>query len=342
MRILYGVNGEGMGHAMRSAEVIKELSRNNKVAIIAGGKAADHLKKSNNLKKVAYLSFITKNGKINYLQTFFINLIKFPIFLIDFVSLLINSIHKRPKVIITDFEPLTSYTGLILRIPVISLDNQHIITDTYISYLKNPLSKFIYKILVYLMVPFPKKKIITTFFYPKISHKNTILVNPIVRKIISKQKSRIGQHILVYLSVKNDSLIKTLKKLKNNFVVYAKTNLKSAKNIKIRGFNEIQFANDLADAKAVICNASMAALTEALYLKKPVLCIPIKGQIEQEINGYCLQKNKFGQSANKLNKKIISDFLNNLKLYKSSLAKINYSNKIVFDSINNSINELTS
>ena len=342
MKILYGVNGEGMGHAMRSAEIIKELSKNNNLQIIAGGKAADYLKKIGNLKKVNYLSFVSKNGKIDYFKTLLLNLVKSPFLLYNLLYLIIKSLIKRPKLIITDFEPLTAYLGFILRIPVISFDNQHIITDASIPNLKNSSSKLLYKIIVYAMMPFPKKKIITSFFFPKILKKNSILVKPIIREIITKQKPEEGKELLVYLSLENDAMIKKLEKSKRVCMVYGKTNLKSSKYLKIKKFDEQQFAKDLANSKAVICNAGMTTLTESIYLKKPILCMPIKGQIEQELNAYYIQKKGYGLSKKNINEKTINKFLTNLKTYEKSLKKINFSNKKIIKTIKRSINEVTS
>ncbi|MGH7279973.1 MAG: glycosyltransferase family protein, partial [Polyangiaceae bacterium] len=47
MRILYGVVGEGMGHAMRSRVVLEHLtgSREHDVSILASGRAVDYLQK---------------------------------------------------------------------------------------------------------------------------------------------------------------------------------------------------------------------------------------------------------------------------------------------------------
>ncbi|HEY5951068.1 MAG TPA: glycosyltransferase family protein, partial [Kofleriaceae bacterium] len=47
MRILYGVVGEGMGHAMRSRVLLEHLvvAEQHDVQIIASGRAVDFLKK---------------------------------------------------------------------------------------------------------------------------------------------------------------------------------------------------------------------------------------------------------------------------------------------------------
>src|SRR5512139_2226083 len=44
MRILYGVVGEGMGHAMRSRVVLDELTRQHQVQVVVSGRAHDYLK----------------------------------------------------------------------------------------------------------------------------------------------------------------------------------------------------------------------------------------------------------------------------------------------------------
>ena len=340
MKILYGVNGEGMGHAMRSAEIIKNLSKDHEIKIIAGGKAADYLKKFNNLKKVNYLSFVTKNGKIYYFKTALFNLLQSPILICNFFSILIKSIFNRPNLIITDFEPLTSYTSLILRIPLISFDNQHIVTDTQIP-VKNPFALSLYKTTVSLMTPFPKKKVITTFFYPKLLKKNSVLVPPVIREIIAKQKPRNGKHLLVYLGMKNDSLLSSLNNLKIHCIVYGKTSLKSSKYLKMKKFDEYAFAADLANSKAVICNAGLTTLTESLYLKKPILCIPLKGQVEQELNAYYLKKYNYGLSTDKINSQTIKKFLNALSKYKAELRKVNFSNIQILQALKKIISQVT-
>lgn len=342
MNILYGVNGEGLGHAMRSVEIIKPLLKENNVKIVTGGRALDYLKKIGSLKKVSHLSFVTKNGKIKYRRTALLSILKFPFFVYHFLSILISSIIKRPNVIITDFEPITAYVGFILRIPVISFDNQHIVTDTKIPKVVGVASRLFYKTIVYFMIPFPRKKIITGFFYPKVSGKNAVLINPVVREMISKQKVKKGERLLVYLSLGDDSLLKELNKLKERCIVYSKTNLKSTKYLKIRKFNEKEFAKDLANSKAVICNAGMTTLSESIYLKKPVLCIPLKGHMEQELNAYYIQERGYGVSREKINDNVLREFLKNLSIYENNLRKTDFSNKDALKIIEKSIKEVTS
>ena len=43
MKILYGVVGEGMGHAMRSSVVLEKLTHSHQVQVVASGRARDYL-----------------------------------------------------------------------------------------------------------------------------------------------------------------------------------------------------------------------------------------------------------------------------------------------------------
>ena len=45
MNILYGLNGEGMGHALRSKVVIEELQKEHKVKVITADRAYSFLRK---------------------------------------------------------------------------------------------------------------------------------------------------------------------------------------------------------------------------------------------------------------------------------------------------------
>src|SRR3954471_15903979 len=45
MRILYGVVGEGMGHATRSRVLLEELTKEHEVHIVVSGRARDYLSK---------------------------------------------------------------------------------------------------------------------------------------------------------------------------------------------------------------------------------------------------------------------------------------------------------
>lgn len=328
MHILYGINSEGHGHVMRSKEIIDSLKEENRIDVLIGGKPLNYLKekKVKSLTKIPYFSFITKNGKIKYPQTIIKNIITFPLLIYSVIKLFIKYVKQKPALIISDFEPISAYLALLLNVPLITIDNQHIITDTKVRSIGRGISLLSYKIFVYFMTPFPKKRIILSFFYPEEKNNKVVLVPPIIRKIITKERPKIGNKIIVYLSLGDDNLLKTLESLKIECLVYGKINKKSTKYLEIKDFDEKGFAKDLASSKAIISNAGMTSLGEAIYLKKPILCIPLKGQAEQELNAYYIEKEGFGMNVEEINRDNLKLFINNLDKFRKNMKKKEFSN----------------
>ncbi|HKR97032.1 MAG TPA: glycosyltransferase family protein, partial [Candidatus Angelobacter sp.] len=79
------------------------------------------------------------------------------------------------------------------------------------------------------------------------------------------------------------------------------------------------FLRDLANASAVIANAGFSLVSEALYLGKPYLAIPVSHQFEQTFNAYYVNKMGYGAFWEKLDKEKVESFLFNLPLYAEKL-----------------------
>ena len=53
--------------------------------------------------------------------------------------------------------------------------------------------------------------------------------------------------------------------------------------VELKSFSEIEFIQYFSTAKAVIANGGFSFISEAVFLKKPICCVPIKNQFEQFI-----------------------------------------------------------
>src|SRR5512135_290200 len=77
-RILYGVVGEGMGHAIRSRVVIDHLARSHDVQVVVSGRAHDYLKarESDHLgvSRIWGLTIVYEDNAVRNFQTVFRNL----------------------------------------------------------------------------------------------------------------------------------------------------------------------------------------------------------------------------------------------------------------------------
>ena len=123
--MLYGVNGEGMGHATRSQVVIDALLRSHDVRVVASGAAFRYLR--DRLPRVDEIfgpSFAMKEGEIQRWATVRQNFLKGPRELPDTVKRWMRLVHEwRPDVVITDFEPLAGRYARATRTPLVSVDN---------------------------------------------------------------------------------------------------------------------------------------------------------------------------------------------------------------------------
>ena len=72
------------------------------------------------------------------------------------------------------------------------------------------------------------------------------------------------------------------------------------RNLRFRPFSESAFVDDLSSARAVIAGGGFTLLGEAIYLQKPVLAVPVRGQFEQYVNARYVQKLGYGLCATTL------------------------------------------
>ena len=173
--------------------------------------------------------------------------------------------------------------------------------------------------------------IITSFTPAKITKKNSVIVPPIIRKEIKSLNPRYKNKILVYLTKKNNSIIKQLKKVNEQFVVYGLNKNLVQKNLQFK--TKQTFLSDLKDCKAIIATAGFTLMSEALYLKKPYLALPLRGQFEQMLNALFLKQAGFGEFSENLKATEIESFLQNLENYKIPLKKYNPDYNLIFKTL---------
>jgi len=132
MRILYGVVGEGMGHAMRSRVVLDELVKEHQVQVVVSGRAYDYLQKraSENLavKKIWGYTLVYEDNEVDAFKTAARNLkgaiTGWPENIKAYVEI---TERFEPEVVISDFESWSYLFGQRHGLPIISVDNMQII-----------------------------------------------------------------------------------------------------------------------------------------------------------------------------------------------------------------------
>jgi uncharacterized protein (TIGR00661 family) len=311
MKILYGVVGEGMGHAMRSRVVLEHLvAQGHELMIMASGRATDFLgKRFAGVNRIHGLHIIYEDNRVRRGKTLWSNVLSGAVGLPKNIAAYFELLRGfRPDAVVSDFESWSYLYAKAHRIPIVSIDNMQIIHrcahepeiigDDEASYKLT-------RAFVKSKLPFCDEYLITTFFYPPTRKPKTRLFPPILRPEILAAERRRGQHLLVYQTAEgNDSLAETLQRTGLECRIYGMRRDLTGEvvegNLRYRPFSEAGFIEDLASARGVIAGGGFTLMGEAVYLHKPMLAVPVGGQFEQVLNARYLEREGYGMMARSL------------------------------------------
>lgn len=323
VKIVYGVAGEGSGHSSRAREIGSYLvGAGHQVKMVSYDRGYRNLSDTFDVFETEGLHISSADNKVSVVRTFVDNFNR-----AHKGRQRIRELKKRlfkdfaPDCVITDFEPMTAYLANHYDIPLITIDNQH-----RIRYLQHHLPRsmradsLVTENIIRAIVPRPDISLVTTFYYGKVKNDRTFLFPPILRRQVTSQKSCNDGHVLVYLTSGFETFVEYLAKFtRERFLVYGYNRDERIGPVTFKPFSNEGFLKDLAACKAVIATAGFTLITESLYLRKPYLAMPMKGQFEQELNGYMLEKLSYGLNAKRTSSKSIAEFLYHLPDFEKEL-----------------------
>ena len=319
--ILYGVNGEGAGHSTRAKEVMAHLQRaGHAVHVVSFDRGLANLRKDFDVTEIHGWRIAYVNNQVRYRRTIAHNLLgaRRTAASISRLKQLVD--HWQIDLVITDFEPLSCHVGHRKRLPIISIDNQHFLTNTDVACPKQfRRDATAAKMVIRIMVPRADAYLATSFFTAKITKPRTFLFPPILRESILKARPRDGKHVLVYVTSPAPVLAKLLASVRCPFIAYGFDREGQDRNILFKKPSLDGFFADLTGARAIIANAGFSLVTEALHLGKPYLAVPVEHQFEQIFNAYWLEKLGYGAYWEELSKERVESFLYNLPHYREKL-----------------------
>ncbi len=350
MNILYGIPGEGMGHATRSKVVIDHLlEHGHNVIAVSSGRAFQFLDKNfpGRVIEIKGFHFAYKNAEVSKTATFLSNLKSAGKNLIhNTAKKLLIERSFTPNLVISDFESFSYFFAKTHRLPVISIDNMQVMDRCTLDVDIATEEKNNYRLaknIVKAKVPGCDHYFISSFFEADIRKKNTSLVPPIIRSAIQQAKTSRGQHILMY---QTSSSLKTVKESlqelpDQTFYVYGMNQDYADGNVIFKPFSEAGFINDLASAKAVIANGGFSFISEAVYLQKPIYSFPIRNQFEQWMNAAYIEKMGFGRHFKVLAPDHLKAFLYDLPKFEKQLASYHQNgNTLLFRALDEKMEEL--
>ena len=326
MRILYGVVGEGMGHATRSKVTLEMLMKEqHHVKVVVSNRAYKFLHDSfsNRFPRCAEASEDEAAIDITEIQgltmQYVDNVFDEKASVLHTMQRMPNILNKslgvyyrnlvfwKPQAVISDFDSFAYIFAKAHGLPILSIDNQHVVQRCLIpeeAKASNPKAFYTYKGFVKAKLPRCDQYIITGFFTAEIRDKykaTTVLVPPILRQAIIDAKvlpADQGEHFLVYQTSKSDtSLIPTLQAFGEKCIIYGLGREEKLGNLEFKGFSEQGFVDDLACAKGVIANGGLSLMNEAVSLQRPFFSVPVENQYEQVLNAWYLEKLGYGVFA---------------------------------------------
>jgi len=324
VRILYGVVGEGMGHAIRSRVVLDELARRHELQVVVSGRAHDYLKTIETdrlgVNRIWGLSIVYEDNQVRNFRTLLANLkgalVKggWPENIRAFFDI---AERFRPEVVISDFESWSHLFGKVQGLPVLSVDNQQIVARCNLApeVVSGHEAEFqLARAIVKAKLPGCFHYLVTTFFHPPVVKPRTTLVPPILRPQVLEARPEDGGHLLVYqTSTSYGDLLEYLQRTGVECRIYGVRRgiEKEERDGKLRfmPFSDTGFVEDLRTARGVVANGGFTLLGEAVYLRRPVLSVPVGKQFEQVVNARYLELEGYGVTADEVTGPVLGDFL---------------------------------
>ena len=320
-KVLFLTNGLGMGNSTRCFAVIERL--------VESGVIVDVMTSGNGLKffsekKGREINLLIKinsfnyskdsTGKLSAIKTIF-NILKLGKIYIEnnkLVRLYIK--ENKPSIVIIDSEYIFLPMWL-SGIPIVALNNSDMVVASFFKISKKPLSIYpqfflveFFDFLFHLIVA--KKVISPRLDYSKASGKRFIRIPPIVRKNIGRNplRGRIENGVIM---LSGSSFGSNVNLHKTNYPFHLDIIGRDGDNSQGITFHgkitdNLKFLNR---ADFLVINAGFSAVSEGVFMGKPLIVIPVENHSEQYINAKMVESIGIGFIASAEN---MSDSINTI------------------------------
>ena len=282
MKILYAIQTTGNGHLARAQNIIPRIKEVAELEIITSGPKNDFLLEEKPIKHFTGVTFFyTDNGSVNWLKTIFLNNY------FKFFKEVLSCPVKKYDLVINDFEPVSAWSARFNNVKCFELTNQYSMSLSSI-----PKPKSYNKLILYAIKYIIPSKLGYGYHYKKYTDR---IFFPIIRDKIRNLRLTKSDEIIVYLPTYSPSnLVKIINKLtvKKRWTIFS---LDAKKKEKIFGVNleplsEDIFLKKFASCYGIVCAGGFATTSEAIFLGKPMIVVPVEGQIEQQFNAAALKQ----------------------------------------------------
>ncbi|MEM6604453.1 MAG: MJ1255/VC2487 family glycosyltransferase [Pseudomonadota bacterium] len=300
MKILYGVQGTGNGHITRARAMRLALEQTNAdVDYLFSGRSPDRYFDMAEFGACAYRAGLTlsaANGRVSYSKTVLNNSYR------KFARDVRNLDLSKYTLVITDFEPVTAWAGMLRGKTVISLGHQPAF-DFAIPKAGRDLRS---ALLMRLFAP----------GHVRIGMHWNPFGAPLLPPMIELPAKTAGvaqpRKVLVYLPFENErTVLEVLAQVPSHefFVYGARTDVIHNCHLHLRPPSVPGFRADLESCSAVIANAGFELASECLAHGKRLIVKPVERQMEQLSNALALEQLGFADVMTSLDSRSLFRWL---------------------------------
>jgi uncharacterized protein (TIGR00661 family) len=313
-RILFIINGLGMGNSTRCHSIIEKLhDKSYSIDVVTSGNGIDYFRHNmsciNDLMEIRSLFYKKYKGKLSIPSTV-LSLPILAVFYTQNIYLLYHILkNKSYDAVIIDSDYTIMFLRKIFSIPVFAINNADIVVNEirkmgkipiniFMQYLVEKLDYWFHLLFVdFVLSP----AILESYNNSPDSNYHIHHFPPLIRKGLTvTDNKKAVENILVMLSgsqfATDVSFIENKPNFPNITITVIGRNGASSEKVKYLGkvFNNISQLN-MADI--LIINAGFSAVSEAVLLRKPCVVIPIDNHAEQYVNAQIMERKGYAVIA---------------------------------------------
>lgn len=343
-KIIYGVCGNGHGHAMRAVTVMRRFKQH-EYLLVSQGAGAGTLRRWFKVHEVPNPVSPVRDHRME-LGTMVRQTVR--------IMAGHQGHQRRVRQLMEDFQPdlaITDYEFYVpllsrkLGVPCLSLDHQHVISGAKLDLPRGKRLEYLGAYLAILAL-YNKARayIASSFFLPPPRPGSPVhLVGPILRDELLACAPTVGEHVIAYQGHTTfQRFLPFLEQTSRPVLVYGFDSDHQQGNLRFRKFSEARLLEDLAGCAYVICGAGHTLVSEALYLGKPVLSFPVKNMFEQSINAHYLELLGMGMCRWDFRPQpgLIAEFEGRLDRFQANIGAQDFcGNQAAFDLVESFLND---
>jgi uncharacterized protein (TIGR00661 family) len=312
-KILFVINGLGLGNASRCKAVIDQLDGERyKIDLLISGRAVDFYQNWKRGEVFYQKALSYPEDGFGLLQTIFSNLKNIVSNILKQDRVLNN---KNYDLVVSDSDYIIFLHKILKRFKLVSINNsniiinnKHLIPTAYYAKVKSQL--FFESWDQYLHTKFPDVVICPRLKFGEIEKDNNIrYISPLVRNLkMDREIFESGKGALILSGFDKFDQSKLIARVKEKIPHIDLYIPKSNKPLKIK---EVPFKK----YEFIISNAGASTISESLFYLVPLLLVPVEGHAEQLVNALIYKKAGFGELSN------VSEFEKHLELFLANINK---------------------